>query len=367
MAIAPAKFATGGQARGGHEFRLIVECCRWSFTGGDFPTAHTVDPAFDWPLFLRVVRFHRVQGLVWKCLSTVGADLAPDVTSALSPETYAIVAANLRIAAEARLLRNDFEGAGVAMLFIKGMTLAKLAYSDPLLKMGWDIDLLVDPQQLEDAAGLLEARGYRRILPGPSVGLREWHQRHKESVWKRDQLYVELHTRLADNQDLIPQINVHSARREVAVAPGINLPTLAQDELFAYLCVHGASSLWFRLKWITDLAALLSGLDPPAVERLHARAQDLGAGRASGSALLLADSLFGSLAGSALRSELASDRGNRWLLKAATWQLTGRVEPVEPTSIVGGTAAIHLSQLLLLAGFRFKLFELLRQLRSAVD
>ena len=60
-------------------------------------------------------------------------------------------------------MRDDFASAGVALLFLKGLTVGKLAYGNAMLKMGWDIDLLVDPDQLVEAAGLLEARGYRQI------------------------------------------------------------------------------------------------------------------------------------------------------------------------------------------------------------
>lgn len=55
---------------------------------------------------------------------------------------------------------------------------------------------------------------------------------------------------------------MESARQLVEVACGIELPTLARDEPSAHLCVHGASSAWFRLKWITDLAALIDGRPP---------------------------------------------------------------------------------------------------------
>ena len=67
-----------------------------------------------------------------------------------------------------------------------------------------------------------------------------------------------LHTRVADHPDLLSQVGIDSPIQIVTVAKHIALPTLARDELFAYLTVHGASSAWFRLKWITDLAALLA-------------------------------------------------------------------------------------------------------------
>lgn len=349
------------------EFQLTVACCRRAFAGGDGGAIHSLCPAVDWARFTRVARYHRVQALVWTSLAATKAEVPAQTACTLKSEAEAVAAENLRIAVESREIRSQFERAGAALLFVKGLTVGKLAYGNAMLKMGWDIDLLVDSSQLAEAARLLSERGYRLVVPPPSTDVRSWHGLRKESVWSRDDgLHVELHTRLADNRTLIPAIGIHSPRREVEVAPGIALPTLCDDDLFAYLCVHGASSLWFRLKWITDLAAILHRVSPADLERLYSRSQDLGAGRSSGHALLLADELYGTLGDSALRTELARDRGNRWLTKAALRQLAGRDEPVEPTSFVGGTAAIHYTQFLLVPGLAFKLSELVRQARTAI-
>jgi len=173
-----------------------------------------------------------------------------------------------------------------------------------------------------------------------------------------------LHTRLADNARLIATIDVHSPRQLVEVTNGIALPTLADDELFAYLSVHGASSAWFRLKWITDVAAMLRG--KPDIERIFDRSQELGAGRAAGLALLLADRLYGTLAESPLRQRLVEDRGQRWLLRTAVEQLAGQAEPQEPASTVFGTWRIHAMQLRLKPGLSFKVSEFSRQMGDAV-
>ena len=144
-------------------------------------------------------------------------------------------------------------------------------------------------------------------------------------------------------------------------------PTLAADELFAYLVVHGASSAWFRLKWITDFAALIHGVAAEELERLYLRSQELGAGRAAAQALLLADSIYGSLGeATALKRRLQRDFQNRWLWRIAFRQLAGRLEPREPTSHFLGTAAIHYSQFLLLPGPGFKISEFVRQARAAL-
>ena len=348
------------------EFRLLVECCRRAFTADDGGRIERLTAAVDWNRFVRLARFHRVQGLAWTALQA-GTVAVPDaVAGALSADSREIAAVNLGIAAEAGALRAAFDRAGIPLLFVKGVTLGALAYPTPMLKMGWDIDLLIAEADLAGAAGLLIRHGYRRTIPEAARDLARWHHRRKESVWSRpdEHLHVELHTRLSDNCRLIPAIGVGSPRREVAVAEGIALPTLARDELFAYLCVHGASSLWFRLKWITDLAALLSAEPPAEIERLYRRSQELGAGRSAIQALLLADDLYALLCDSDLGERLERDRAGRRLADAALRQLAGNADAREPTDVRFGTFAIHWTQLLLLPGPGFALGEAARQLRG---
>ena len=354
--------------RSSPEFLLTVECCRSAFAGGDPHTIRELGAQVDWSRFVRATRYHRVQGLVWNGLRSVGAEVPADAVNLLSADTVAIAAANLSASVEAERLHRRFERAGIPMMFVKGLTVGALAYPKPLLKMGWDIDILIGEQDLTRAAAELAAHGYRRTIPAASVNLPGWHERHKESVWARQEqgLYVELHTRLADNPSLIPAIGIDSPQRLVQLESGASLPTLAEEELFAYLCVHGASSLWFRLKWITDLAAMLHRVGLQEIKRLYERSQQLGAGRASAQALLHADDLYGTLAGTELRPLLERNRASRWLAGAAMRQVAWRIEPREPTSVPLGTTAIHLSQLLLMSGIGFKLGEAGRQLGDAL-
>jgi hypothetical protein len=135
--------------------------------------------------------------------------------------------------------------------------------------------------------------------------------------------------------------------------------------LFAYLAVHGASSAWFRLKWISDFAALIQGLPADELTRLYRVSQDLGAGRTAGQALLLADILFNAMgAVTALREQIKSDPTTKWLSRAAFHLMTDDVR--EPTDRPLGTLTIHWTQLFLRPELTFKLGELARQIVGLV-
>jgi len=346
------------------EFSLLLSCCRSNFAAGNRHASADVPPDLDWNRLVDLARYHRIQGLVWNALAQHADRLPDDAREALSSDARSIAATNLGIAEECRELEEDFARSKIELMFVKGLTVGALAYRSPLLKMGWDIDLLIDTRDLAATAELLSQRNYSLRLPSTPQQLQPWHAHSKESVWCRnDSYYVELHTRLADNRRLIPGLDVHSPRQLVEVVPAVSLPTLAQNELFAYLAVHGASSAWFRLKWTSDFAALIHGRSGEEIGRLYRRSQELGAGRAAGQALLLADALFEVLDPVPdLRAELESDRATRTLCRAALRMLTRRTR--DPTDLLLGTLSIHWTQLLLQPGPTYKFSEIWRQSES---
>jgi hypothetical protein len=352
------------------EFQLVAACCRWPPSPArDAAVTAAAALCGDWPLAVRIAERHRVEGLTWAALRQAEVDVPAEAGERLRASAARIGRQNLVLTAESLRLAALLERAGIRFLFVKGVTLGALVYGSVGLKMGWDIDLLVPLPALEAAAAVLEAAGYRLDLPsGPRAreGLAQFHRHAKESVWKSadGSLTVELHTALSDNPALLPQVGPDSPQRAVEVAKGRFLPTLSTDELFAYLAVHGASSAWFRLKWIADVAALLAEAPPAEIERLYRRSIELGAGRASAQALLLCQRLFGTPVPPALAAELRSDRTNRWLLAVALRMLAGRSLATELHHLRLGTLYIHLMQLGLLPGLRFKLDEFSRQLTS---
>lgn len=349
------------------EFQLAIECCRRRFAPGDERQLSELARAVDWTRFLSLVRRHRVQALVWQSLVEAGATPPAAVSDALGADAGKIAEQNLRAAVESAKLLDAFTIAAIPTLFVKGLTVSKLAYGDAFLKMSQDIDVLVPEGAVGAAASELETLGYRLTTPAvapQSASFRRWHVTRKESLWRSPGgLLLELHSRLADNPHLIPGIDTSSPRQQVEIAPGLVLPTLAADELFTYLCVHGGTSAWFRLKWITDLAALMEHRSEAEIERLYERSQQLGAGRCAAQALLLATQLYGTAVGEALVRRLERDPLNRWLTWTAMQQL---LRDTGPTEVRFGTVMIHASQLVLIPGMLPPFRELSRKVRDVL-
>jgi len=350
------------------EFKLAVACCRWSISGVDADEIRQLSCNIEWLTFLRIIQRHRIQGIVAQTLSKNGISTPAPIAQAIRTDTVAICARNLRSAAETLRLLREFDDASMPILFVKGLTLSAIAYGDPFVKMSSDVDFLVEPNAIGGAADILASLGYRLIVPAVdplSSALPKWHSRLKESVWENPStgLVVELHTRLADNPALIPTIGMGSPRQWIQVGSIGAFPTLTTDDLFAYLCVHGASSAWFRLKWIADLAGLVHKCGVNETERLYRASQLKAAGRAPAQALLLADRLSLLPVPTLLREQLMRDKANRLLTAVALWELGQAREPTERPL---GTAGIHLTQPFLLKGWQFKVSDLKRQVRDMI-
>lgn len=347
------------------EFELLVNCCRGPALSIDQDRLRRQSAGIDWSRFARLAGRHRVEGLAWRTLAATGVAVPPQIASLLKERAFQIARQNLLAAVECERLRDAFAGARIDILFVKGLTLGVLAYGSIVPKAASDVDVLIAPEALLPACHMLRQLGYRAVLPnsGDDTALVRWHAISKESVWLgADGSMLELHTSLADHPELIPSIGIGSPRQLVEVASNVHLETLARDELFAYLCVHGASSAWFRLKWVADLAALLAGSDEAETSRLYDRAAGLGAGAPAAAALILAHQLFGA----AVTPEQLRDWRRRaavhLLVHASMKSMTGSRGEVELQHVVLGSIWIHLAQLSIVPSFRGRVSEVRRQL-----
>lgn len=322
------------------DFALLVETCRAAFARPDGRDAPR--PPRDWRPFLALVDRHRVPGLAARGLER----LALEVPAPLAERARSSAGDNLRAAEWSARIDQSFAAAGLDRLWLKGLTLSALAYGDPFVKMSADIDLLVAPGRVGDAERLLAELGYvpAEARRKPLLKDRLWQQAGAPPV--------DLHCRFTDNPRLAAGIGLASPRQRVTIAPGIALDTLGSEILFSYLAAHGASSLWFRLKWIADFAAFWETAAVSAIDSSRATVQ----------ATALANLLFGSPTIPGV-DRAARRPGNRLFIRLALRQL---VRPAEPTQTRLGTMPIHLAQLLIGDSPGFAASEALRQLRAAV-
>lgn len=283
--------------RAPREFFIVAACCRWPASEArDAIVGAASSGDVDWPLALRIIARHRVWGRARASLAQASVTPPAPFEANLAASVFSMTRRNLALASETAGLCEAFQKARIDALFVKGATLEAMIYGDFTLKHSLDIDILVSSQMVEEARALLEQRGYALFPPLPSMkkaqlelliaSSREWEFRHRANG-----LVVELHWRLAYNECLIAGLDL-SSPRQGAMVGGVFVPTLRREELFVYLCVHGAQHSWSRLKWLADVVALLAH-DGADIERLYRAAETAGAARCAGQMLLLCETLLG--------------------------------------------------------------------------
>lgn len=252
------------------------------------PDAGAIDPA----LLAQVARRHQVSALVAARLDAAGQA----VPERLRAQAKAARQRALRQLGFALGLIEALEQAGITAALIKGVALSQRAFGSPLLRGAVDIDLLVRTQDVAAAWEVLTRQGLVSIMPPiPMAGARLalFCRARKDSVHKHSTSghTVELHWRLSDDM-AAPGMPPDNTLDTIMLAPGRSVRVLDDKTLFLYLCMHGAAHGWARIKWLADVAALLHH-SPDGGAALWAHAAGAGGRIAAGSAVVLAQELFG--------------------------------------------------------------------------
>jgi hypothetical protein len=326
----------------------------------------------DWLRFLQVAKRHQVIGLVHDGLRRALPGVPPEIAQEIAGQAAILVRKNLGMATEALRLQRLFDEAGLPVLFVKGAALALLAFGDLGLRSAQDIDLLVANETLPAATALLLHAGYRRFDPPPEISDDQMRlvmplRKDLGLVHPETGLRIELHWRLFLNPYAMPNPSIMTESRFVRLAGSWGLRTMGGEDLFVYLCLHGAFHAWYRIKWLADINALIAASAPSSVEGLMRAAELRGAGRAATQALMLSRRLLGTPLPDRLLDPLTKRATARLLEATALSAITGAQSEREPRDERFGTTRGSLSTFLLCEGWRYRLAEWKIHMTSQTD
>ena len=355
------------------ELRLAAACAMWPPSDRRTEAIHSAaSEPLDWARFLRVATRHQVIGLIHEGLTQALPDVPPEIAHEIGMRAAVLVRQNLAMTREAMRVQRLFDDADLPVLFVKGPALAVLAFGNVGLRSGQDIDLLVPSETLPAATAVLLRAGYRRFDPPPNISdaqLRLVMPLRKDLgfVHQATGLRIELHWRLFLNPHAMAESSFMAASRVVPLSGAAGLRTLGEEDLFAYLCMHGALHWWNRLKWLADVNALLASTPQNGVERLVRAAEARGPGRAAAQALLLCRKLFQTPLPASLTATLDKSITLRWLEATALNAMTTGQDEHDPHDVRFGTTRGSLSTFLLNRSWRYQLAELGIHLTNPTD
>lgn len=288
--------AQGAQISADPEFSLLLATCRPP-TALDRTDAikHALAAPINWQRLAKLVRRHRVAGLVADGLHRAAVDPGVLAASGLAAQAAAAATKSLRLTAESARLQAHFDQLGLPALILKGAPLGVFAFGQPAIKEFWDIDLLVPRGCVIAARRALFGLGYQQHEPAAL----DDQQFDRFADFSKEAIFVdaaghavELHWRLTDMPSSLAGIDPFATSCLVDVG-GRQMRTLAGPLQLAYLALHGQNHGWSRVKWIAEFHGFSITREPVELIDMVRRATDLGASRQVNAALLLAHDLFG--------------------------------------------------------------------------
>lgn len=161
---------------------------------------------------------------------------------------------SLLIKHETEKLLRRFEANGIAAIPLKGTVLAERYYGHFAARGTSDIDLLIRPEQFDDAVRLVKEAGFDR--PGASSPVHYHAEWCKDAPGLVEPVTAELHWSFV--QQGVSAMDVEPLWREAEALPGFrHIRTLPPAATFYTLCLHGASHLMESGKYVLDLLHML--------------------------------------------------------------------------------------------------------------
>ncbi len=283
------------------EFKLLV-ACSWIA-----PPALEQDQAdkiaalcrggIDWNQFVALVRRHGVPALAYFNLFRESRDAVPRrVREILRKRNSESRLQALFQAAELARLIKLFVSQGISVIPLKGVFLSHQLYGDMGMRSSVDLDILVKPVNVDLADQIFEAEGYSCDYHGLQLTARQkrqfrTHLPHYDFTHPRTGLHVELHWNFG--LWLPGQMTAFLSHTTLQEWQGMPVDCLDDDATLLLLCEHGARHLWSSLKWLGDVARLLSSERSTEWDTLLERAEEFDLLRILAHSSLMAHWIYG--------------------------------------------------------------------------
>ena len=288
--------------------------------------------AAEWRAALDLSTAHGVGPLLHRRLhGDAGLECVPEgIRGRLEGERRETAIFTLRSCAEMRRIAAAFASAGIPVMPLKGLHLAECVYRDVSLRPMSDLDILVPPEHVAQAAAELRSLGYgadadlgasvRRLLDDKcNVGF----------VHRESDLLVELHWSLDEppgrHAAAVREIWRSAVRERIGDAEVLAMP---REFLLLHVCTHLAYNhgFGFSLRALCDVAELAQAREALDWEAVVDAAFRHGWVRPAAACLRLAHDHLGAHVPDQVLSRLGADQLDKAMLDEALTQVVEFVE-----------------------------------------
>jgi hypothetical protein len=244
---------------------LLLACARTTLSKQTIERIRALaQQIIEWPYILRAAQEHGIRPILYHNFNAVCADIIPGpILESLRRYMISNAARNLVMSSELLRLLDGFKDKGIPAVPFKGPFWGAWAYNDLALRESSDLDIVIQMKDLSAAKAFLTIQGYhpRSGTRGEPIdtapnGQGRYHVFAREAPSAIVDLQVALeapHFSFAlDDRELWGRAMTRRfAEKSVLSFRG--------EDLLILLCVHGTKDLWFRIKWICDIAQFIDG------------------------------------------------------------------------------------------------------------
>jgi hypothetical protein len=238
-----------------------------------------IGSGMEWADYLSLVDRHRIPAVSWAALSRVpGLRIPESAERELRRRSDACRMQGLLHALVLTEILCCFNDAGIPLMVLKGPSLSLELYNDIGIRQSKDLDILVREQDVQRARACLAEMGW--VLEGTYSVLKTYqtefllrYDYHVGYSNPRRGCFLELHWKCF--WDAPGQAARRWDRGNPSLWRGHPIRAMHPNDMGTYLCNHGSRHLWFRAKWLGDVARMLcqQSVDWNAVLH-HARANE---------------------------------------------------------------------------------------------
>jgi Fe2+ or Zn2+ uptake regulation protein len=243
------------------EFHILLSTCR-SFLGTEEPLKleERLQQGPDWDRLLALASRHGVMPLLYRSISQSCPKAVPqEWLMRLRMQYMQNTARNYKMTAELLRVLDALQKEGIKAVPLKGPVLAQTVYGDIALRTFCDLDILVTPENVERALGIMQECGYRsehEISASKRCALMKTaHHHHLFNA--QSGITAELHWMIAPSYYGMKTdaAGILSRSGRILLLEK-DVAGISAEDMLILLCQHGTKHTWEKLSWICDVAGL---------------------------------------------------------------------------------------------------------------
>ena len=322
------------------EIELLLCCARTRLDEKITKDIKTlVQSEIDWDYLLEIAQQHGVIPLLYQSLTNTCQGIVPQsIWSELQWQFQTNALRNQLMCQKLIEIINLFNSHDINAISFKGLTLAASAYGNIALRQFGDLDILIAPENINQATEIITEQGYVKSQSLVETELKPYaqsplffnspqYQGSYDFTHQSGTINIELHWSLTRKDVSFPvKFQQLWTEKVQLILLNTEIYNFSPEDLLIFLCLHGSKHCWEEMKWICDVAEIIESHQEIDWNQVLHKSGILGVRRMLNIGLILTQKLLGTTFPEVILQEINRDKIAQSLAqKVETWLFSENV------------------------------------------